>query len=127
MATYASSTYTYDDNLVSDLHKDAYGFRPTEGFWIRWENSSEAQKQEEWDYLCKTLDRELEYEARAKEVAVAEFEERVAGLLEVGAADRAQAIRWIAQGLGIKEDAPWPVAEELEYELGLPYGYLPRT
>ena len=26
-------TYTYDERIVSDLHKDAYGFRPGEGQW----------------------------------------------------------------------------------------------
>ncbi len=30
--TWPTSGYTFDEDIVSDLHKDAYGFRPCEGF-----------------------------------------------------------------------------------------------
>ena len=48
-------TYTFDDSIVSDLHKDAYGFRPTAGFMRFWAALSPEQKQVEWEDMCKTL------------------------------------------------------------------------
>jgi hypothetical protein len=46
-----NKTYTFDENLVSDIHKDAYGFRPRDGFWSRWSNATIDQKQVIWDEL----------------------------------------------------------------------------
>ena len=35
--------YTFDENLVSDLHKDAYGFRPSQSFWATFAASNGVQ------------------------------------------------------------------------------------
>lgn len=48
-------SYTYEENLVSDLHKDAYGMRPGQRFWDEWKSYSEDEKQECWDLLIKDL------------------------------------------------------------------------
>ena len=122
-------SYTYDERIVSDLHKDAYGSRPREGFWNKWEAASNDERQAIWDDLCQIfMQRETE-ERIAEELAIAEFEARVAELMDMGADDRTQAIRWIIQGMGIDESGRggmWHVYEELEWQLGLPFGYLPR-
>lgn len=62
------TAFTYSDELISDLHKDAYGVRPSASFFYRWwHEMSPAQKQEEWDniqsYLEREIDREREYAA----------------------------------------------------------------
>lgn len=52
-------------DLISDLHKDARGFRPS-GDWMEMFNGSDEQVQEEiWNNLCKELE---ENEALQKEV-----------------------------------------------------------
>jgi hypothetical protein len=119
--TSMTTTYTYDDQTVSDLHKDAYGFRPTGGFWAQWEASTADQKQATWDSLCQTLDRELAYEAEAREKAIEAFEARVAELIEFGAGDRATAIRWLADSV---DHDPRYGLEDVEWTFNLPYGYL---
>ena len=48
--------YTFDDSLISDLHKDAYGVRPTQTFWTLWETMTPSQKQCEWEWLCKLVE-----------------------------------------------------------------------
>ena len=41
-----TTTYTYDERIVSDLHKEVYGCRPREGFWRHWNESTADEKQE---------------------------------------------------------------------------------
>jgi len=60
------TTYTYDDQTVSDLHKDAYGFRPGAVFMQAWKGMSPDAKQGMWDFLCSELEREMEQEKLAQ-------------------------------------------------------------
>ena len=55
-------TYTYDDQTVSDLHKDAYGTRPGATFMRVWKGLSPDDKQGLWEAMCIELDREQERE-----------------------------------------------------------------
>lgn len=66
--------YDFDDQCVSDLHKDAFGFRPTERFWNKWEEMTPAQKQAEWDYICLEADERAAAEARFTQARELEFE-----------------------------------------------------
>ena len=47
--------YTFDEREVSDLHKDAYGFRPTSTFWQEWQLSDMDGKQALWDLMIEDL------------------------------------------------------------------------
>ena len=115
-------SYTFDDDTVSDLHKDAYGFRPKANFWNRWNNSSEAEKQAEWDRLVLALDREVEYQRAREARAVENFEQTVASLMATGARDTGMAVRWLHEAHDTNGDDGY-----LEYCLGLPYGYIARS
>lgn len=86
--------HTYDETILSDLHKDAHGFRPRESFWERWNRSTPSEKQVIWDGLLADLDAEMERERRAKNLAHAAWEADIQRLISVGAGDRATAIRW---------------------------------
>ncbi len=112
-------TYTYSDDCISDLHKDAYGMRPGEGFWQRWSTATDAEKQQEWDWLVQVLERSMEEEKLNFQSNIARFEERLAGLLELGAKDTAMAIRWLDEAYQTNGDL-----EFLEWNLGLPFGHL---
>lgn len=108
-------TYTYSDELFSDLHKDAYNFRPRDHIYYA---SSPDEKQAIWDQTIAALN-ESERERIANEkLTVLEFEERIGVVMALGADDRAAAIRWIFEG----EDFSDP--DYLCYMIGLPYGYL---
>lgn len=120
-------TYTYDNLTVSDLHKDAYGFRPSESFWMDWDRYNPAEKQARWDMMCQQLEWEMEWEAKRQAAAIVSFEERITGLIELGAGDRPTAIRWLMQACNIAGVYGSAYAnEELEFEMGLPFGYLTR-
>ena len=77
--------YTFDDNIFSDLHKDAYGFRPR---YHKYYESSNDEKQEIWNDLVDYVDQQ-EADARqcAKE-AIIRWEDRIEDVIKIGAGDR---------------------------------------
>jgi hypothetical protein len=116
----ATVTYTFDEDIVSDLHKDAFGFRPSEGFWVNWNCASDDAKQTVWDGLIYALNRAMDEQKAAYDAAKSEYEARLAEYISIGAKDRATAIRWLVQSLELTEDDKWYGAEYICYTLGLP-------
>jgi len=66
-------TYTFDENIVSDLHKEAYGFRPREGWWNMWTAFNADQKQGTWDSLIADLDDAIEQQEQQEAQALVNF------------------------------------------------------
>ena len=89
-------TYTYDSRTVSDLHKDAYGFRPSVYYMVQWDKASPARKQEIWDGLLVDLDESIDREKQEAAYCVEAFEKMVAASIALGARDRQTALRWIS-------------------------------
>ena len=95
--------YTFDEQTVSDLHKDARGFRPSQSWWEGWIFSSDDRKQAIWDGLLRELEHTMA-EDRAREArAELEFHRRVQGAMLIGAADEVTAVRWILAAEGLDE------------------------
>lgn len=113
--------YTFDEQIVSDLHKDARGWRPREYFWNEWDAASDDEKQVIWDRLLDELDWEMERQKRAHERAIADFEENISINMSVGALTREVAIRWIVESLNPDEIDLRYGGSWVCYELGLPY------
>lgn len=110
--------YTFDDDIVSDLHKDAWGMRPSESFWTKWKNMTDAEKQAEWDWMVQVMERNERQRRQEQEQAVVRFSRRIQQLIECGARDRAMAIRWLHEAYETHGDD-----EFLCWNLGLPYGF----
>jgi len=117
----APTAYTFDERAISDLHKDVYGYRPSESFYRSWKAYTDHEKQGVWDSLIAALEEELAFEETVKERAKELMEARIEELMEIGAQDREQAIRWIMQAEQITGEYGY---EELEDHLDLPYGYV---
>lgn len=111
--------FTFDADIVSDLHKDARGFRPSGYWWMMWEEASDLRRQEIWDGLIDELNHCMEQERQAQARAIERFEQLVAKTIEYGAADRETAIRWIVESLDL---GGYATAEYACYNLGLSYG-----
>ena len=47
--------YSFENELISDLHKDARNHRPTSGFYGNVERLTDDQKQECWDNLISEM------------------------------------------------------------------------
>ena len=94
--------FNFDENMFSDLYKDAYGFRPpvTHRFYGV---ITDQEKQEIWDYTCSELIASIDIEEKNREEAADVFEKRIHELLKIGAPDRKTCIRWIFQAEGFTE------------------------
>ena len=114
------SNYTFDETIVSDLHKDAYGFRPREYFWSEWEEATNDRKQAIWDDLLDTADREAEREREMQIEAEHDVEDRIRFMMStVAGCTRENAIRYLHDVYNTNGDT-----EYLEFNLGVRYGYL---
>ena len=98
-----------------DMYKDAFGIRPRGIDTSSW---SEADYLVEFKELEEIIEREHNLRKESEAAAVVRFEARVASIQEMGAKDRAMALRWIHEAEGSDGDD-----EYLCYCVGLPYGY----
>lgn len=118
-------TYTFDEKLVSDLHKDAFGYRPSKEFWSEWNSNSNLYKQTVWDDLLWELERAIDQEASEKVAAINALEHEIATALDLGAASREIAVRWVVESMCLTE---WDLAyggEHICYMKNLPYSMAP--
>ncbi len=108
--------------LISDLHKDARGFRPSGDWFAHFESLSEADKQRAWDDLCDELGVE-DRETKARQAKATErLNARIAQIREtVAGATVKDAIRYLHDAHDTRGDDGY-----LEYQLGVPYGHLAK-
>jgi predicted Fe-S protein YdhL (DUF1289 family) len=91
--------HTFDELTLSDLHKDARGYRPrSEYFWANWNESTNDGKQAIWNSLIDEMVESQEAEAAYERVCVEDFEAQVKQTMGYGAPDRETALRWITDG-----------------------------
>lgn len=114
-----NTTYTYDEDIISDLYKDAYGSRPGEGFWLHWNESTSDEKQEMWNSLLKTVESEVEHERKMQLEAEATLEKHFERMINIANCTREDAIRYLHDAHNTDGSN-----EYLEYILGVRYGYL---
>jgi hypothetical protein len=97
--------YTFDSNVVSDLHKEAYGFRPGQGWWAAWKDMDDQGRQEEWDRLSAAADEEALREQAAQQRAEERWNLHIAQLMRTNGIDRATALRWDMDAMDCDGDA----------------------
>lgn len=90
-------SYTFDENLVSDLHKDARGYRPQTYWQAQWNLCSNDQKQIMWDALSQELSETMDRERAAEARAALALTERLEKMYELGAISEVQALKWIME------------------------------
>ncbi len=113
--------YTFDENIVSDLHKDARGYRPREYFWAEWNTSNDFDRQAIWDGLCRELEAELARERDAHARAEIEFHQRIQGAMLMGAKDELTAVRWILEAEQFTDNDLAYGSDYVAFHFGLPY------
>ncbi len=113
--------YTFDENIVSDLHKDARGYRPDAYFWEEWTQCGDDTRQAMWDNLLVELEQAHERQAEEQIAAINAFEFEIATALEVGARSREDAVRWIVQSLDLDDVDLMYGGSAICYRKGLPY------
>jgi hypothetical protein len=103
-------TYTFSTELVSDLHKDAFGFRPTADFWDMWNNGlSDEGRQAEWDYMVKAMNASIEEEKLREQYDLEAFENDLSAIMGTHNVDEETALRWMTQTTHIE------TSQDVEY------------
>jgi hypothetical protein len=97
------TVYTFDENIVSDLHKDTYGYRPTSYWWSLWNEMTSEEKQSEWDSLIENFNRAMDEDRRNKEYTLNQLKSRIEHIIALGAGDTMTALKWIMQAEGFDE------------------------
>ena len=104
------------ETIYSDAYKDAYGFRPRGHVFDTVEELRAAIER-----CSAEIELRIAEEKESMRRAMLEFEASVASVIETGAADRATALRWIADADGCADDL-----EHLCYVNGLPFSYFDK-
>ena len=113
--------YTFDEQIVSDLHKDARGYRPDEYFWEEWTQCGDDTRQAMWDNLLEELAAETARQRDAYARAEIDFHQRVQGYMLIGAEDELTAIRWILEAEAFTENDLAYGSDYVAFHFGLPY------
>lgn len=119
-------TYTFSNELISDLHKDARGFRPGEYFWEEWTQSPDNVKQIIWDNLCDEMEASMAAQKEAEEKALIEFRAKIRQIMDLVSCKWHDALRhlMVAEGHEVFYNTH---DEDLEYFLwGQGIGYEDR-
>lgn len=88
-------TYTYSDDIISDLHKDARGFRPCEYFWEEWTQSPEDAKQHIWDKLVEEMEYNQKEEARIEADNLVKFRKLLRSVMDTASCNWKAALRYL--------------------------------
>ena len=113
--------YTFDAQIVSDLHKDARGYRPDAYFWEEWNQCGDDTRQAMWDNLIRELEDTMAEDRRREAVALARFEDLLARTRQAGAGDDETAVRWILEGERFEEYDYAYGADYCAFHFGLNY------
>ena len=92
--------FTYSDDIISDLHKDAYGFRPSQRFFDDWATYTPAEKQECWDMLCTEMERSMKEQESAEAAALVKFRKIVAAQMQFCGVKWTKAVEYLCDAEG---------------------------
>ena len=115
------TVYTFDKHIVSDLHKDARGYRPTQYWWAQWIQCNDAQKQIMWDSLYDEFEQAVAIEQRQQARAALALTERLQKMYELGAKSEVQALKWIIEAEEFDDCDLQYGADYFCYHFGLAY------
>lgn len=114
--------YSYSEESISDLHKDAWNHRPTQSFWFHWEMADQDAKQAIWDNLIDDMVKNDAEEAKRKKDNASNLAKRIKETCKMGAKNYKTAIRWILEADGIEND-PYYEGTQICYNLDIDYKY----
>ena len=113
--------FTYSDDIISDLHKDARGFRPTEAFWNAWNFQDDEGKQTVWNILIDELEETMAEDRRREAEALENFRAQIKGMKKLGAETTRQAIKWIFHAEKMDRYDLQYGADYVAYHFGMSY------
>ena len=112
--------YTFSNDLISDLHKDAWNHRPSNSFWFHWNCGTDDAKQKIWDDLIDDMVANDQAEAKAKKENASKLFLRIKETCKLGASNYRTAIRWILDADNIEHDFAYE-GGQIAWEYNLAY------
>ena len=112
--------YTFSNDLISDLHKDAWGHRPRQSFWSQWDLYTDDKKQSVWDGLVDDMVANDQAEAKEKKENASKLFLRIKETCKLGASNYRTAIRWILDADELEHDQYYE-GGQLAWEYNLAY------
>ena len=113
--------YDWDDNLISDLHKDARGHRPSHGFMLMWKDLTPAQKQEKWDSLVEEMKQSQAEEQEMEKMALDVFRASLRKTMETCSVCWRKAMWFLGDAEGIDIGANEQEFEHFLWRQGIGY------
>ena len=112
-------------NLISDLHKDARGYRPTANYFDWFDGLSADQAENEWNSLHDELVASQQERESIKQKNMRNFIARIKENRKLGARTIKDAIRWIldADNLKAEDYNSWDYGGYVCYSLNISYKY----
>ncbi len=107
--------------LISDLHKDVFGFRPSQAYYEWFNDLPHAKKQAEWDKLVEELDDQIEDQSVQDVKAELAWDARIEEMMNQFGIDRKTAIRWDIEATGDPEGFDMYGASWYCFTVGIPY------
>lgn len=83
-----------DLSILSDLHKDARGFRPSVDYTTWFAGLPKENQAREWDSLSKELKDNEEREAAEQKDSLGKWEDHMLGLMRVHNIEKKDAVKW---------------------------------
>ena len=102
-----------DAAILSDLHKDAYGCRPSTGFWDRVDAMTDGELETLFAELGDCVADEIQRERAQALRDQRQLELDIQKMIDLGAGDRVDAIRWLVDGA----DLDFAVNQDCEHFL----------
>jgi len=111
---------TFCSDIISDLYKEAHGFRPSISFYESWEAMTDDEKQSRWDSLSNECDRTWQRESDSEAYALETFMERLDAVIQLSPGlDVDDAIRWMLDAEGFDSSDYRHGASYCAYTFGL--------
>lgn len=111
-------------SLLSDIHKDAYGFRPRN---YDFEAMTLQDILDETERVYAVSLEEMKAQKEADKVSIKRFKELLVKTIGLGAKTFDKALEWLFDGSGIERDEPYGVEEFLyRYDIDMytTYGHI---
>ena len=99
--------YTFANELISDMHKDAYGRRPTTSFMDAWMFDSDEGKQATWDYLQMIIEEDAAQQCDDAADALARFKDKLRSVMADYGYTWKQAVRFLSREAKMADDLPY--------------------
>jgi len=108
-------------DLISDLHKEVYGFRPTQDWWVDWNNSSDSQKEKIWDEYNRVNELQIVEATQREEKNLQDFKSNIAKMMFDHNLTKLDAVRWWIEAEGLNETDLMYGSSYINYSHNLPY------